>query len=335
MRNWAELHGASFRGSRVLITGGAGFIGSHLAEALAQLGAKVVVLDDLSGGSEDNLKGFGSVEFVKGSFLDRDVLARCTRGCRHVFHQAALGSVPRSVEQPRLYNSVNTEGTLNVLEAAREAGVQRVMFAASSSAYGENPVPWVETMPVLPRSPYAATKVAGEALFRAYSASYGVDTACLRYFNIFGPRQNANSAYAAVIAAFAKALLAGSPPVIFGDGEQSRDFTFVHNAVHANLLAARRAEPIRGEVLNVGCGGRVSVNHLAGLMAELLGSADSRPVYKPERAGDLKHSFADLKRSGATLGYRPIVDFRSGLEQTVKWYQTVLPDTRRTAARGV
>ncbi len=324
MKNWAELHGESFRGARALVTGGAGFIGSHLAEALSQLGATVVVLDDLSGGSRENLDGFGPVEFIEGSILDKAVVARATRGCRYVFHQAALGSVPRSVEQPRLYNAVNTEGTLNVLEAAREAGVTRVMFAASSSAYGENPVPWVETMPVLPRSPYAATKAAGEALFRAYSASYGLDTACLRYFNIFGPRQNANSAYAAVIAAFAKALIAGKNPVIFGDGEQSRDFTFVHNAIHANLLAARREAPIGGEVLNVGCGDRISVNELARLMGELLKSTGRRPVHEPERAGDLKHSFADLARSRATLNYRPIVDFRSGLEQTVRWYQSVL-----------
>ena len=324
MRNWAELHGDSFDGVRVLITGGAGFIGSHLAEALSQLGASVVVLDDLSGGSRENLTSFGPVEFVEGSILDKPVVARATRGCRFVFHQAALGSVPRSVEQPRLYNSVNTEGTLNVLEAAREAGVARVMFAASSSAYGENPVPWVETMPVLPRSPYAATKVAGEALFRAYSASYGLDTACLRYFNIFGPRQNANSAYAAVIAAFAKALLSGSDPVIFGDGQQSRDFTFVHNAVHANLLAASRPQRIAGEVLNVGCGASVSVNALARLMGELLNAPGRQPVHRPERAGDLKHSFADVNRSKSVLGYEPIVDFRTGLEQTARWYESVL-----------
>ena len=246
--NWRKLHGDCFEGARVLITGGAGFIGSHLAEALVSLGASVVVLDDLSGGQRENLASFGPVEFVQGSILDCDLLDHCTRGCRWVLHQAALGSVPGSVEQPRVYQEVNTTGTLNVLEAARKAGVHRVMFAASSSAYGDNPVPWTESMPVMPKSPYAATKVAGEALMKAYSASYGLDTACLRYFNIFGPRQNANSAYAAVIAAFAKALFAGVAPVIFGDGEQSRDFTFVHNAVHANVLAARCDRPIAGEV---------------------------------------------------------------------------------------
>jgi nucleoside-diphosphate-sugar epimerase len=322
--DWRGLHGNHFQGARVLITGGAGFIGSHLAEALSGLGASVIVLDDLSGGARENLQSFGPVEFVEGSILDRDVVERCTRGCRYVLHQAALGSVPRSVERPRLYNDVNTTGTLNILEAARAAGVARVMFAASSSAYGDNPVPWVEHMPVLPRSPYAANKVAGEALFRAYSASYGLDTVSLRYFNIFGPRQNANSAYAAVIAAFAKALLAGKRPVIFGDGEQSRDFTFVHNAVHANLLAARSSAKLDGQVLNVGTGGRISVNELARVMAQSLGRPDLKPEHHSERAGDLKHSFADLTLSKSVLRYQPVVDFRKGLDQTMAWYRSVL-----------
>ena len=321
MRNWAELHGDSFRGTRALVTGGAGFIGSHLAEALSQLGAEVVVLDDLSGGSEENLASFGPVEFVRGSILDRDVLARCTKGCRYVFHQAALGSVPRSVEQPRLYNQVNTEGTLNVLEAAREAGVARVMFAASSSAYGSNAVPWREEMPVRPRSPYAATKVAGECLMRAYSASFGLDTACLRYFNIFGARQNPTSAYAAVIAAFARAVASGRDPVIYGDGAQARDFTHVDNAVHANLLAARRREPIGGEVFNVGCGASVSVNQLAQRVAQVMTGAQASPEYRPARRGDLAHSIADLAKSGAGLSYAPIIPFGKGLEQTLAWYR--------------
>ena len=322
--DWKALHGGGFAGRRVLVTGGAGFIGSHLSEALWKLGAQVVVIDDLSGGSRDNLKSFGPVEFHGGSILDRELLARCTRGCRYVFHQAALGSVPRSVEQPRLYNEVNTTGTLNVLEAAREAKVARVMFAASSSAYGENPVPWVETMPPMPKSPYAANKLAGEGLLRAYAASYAMDTVSLRYFNIFGPRQNANSAYAAVIAAFGSALLNGRKPVIYGDGEQSRDFTFVANAIHANLLAARSERPLGGEVINVGCGARISVNELAAAMAAALNRPDLRPAHQPERAGDIKHSFADLNRATELLGYRPVVAFQPGLSQTLAWYKSVM-----------
>jgi nucleoside-diphosphate-sugar epimerase len=323
--DWKSLHGERFRGARVLITGGAGFIGSHLSETLWKLGAQVVVIDDLSGGSRENLKSFGPVEFNAGSILDRDLLATCTRGCRYVFHQAALGSVPRSVEQPRLYNDVNTTGTLNVLEAAREAKVARVMFAASSSAYGSNPVPWIETMPPLPKSPYAANKLAGEGLLRAWASSYSIDTVSLRYFNIFGPRQNANSAYAAVIAAFASALLKGRRPVIYGDGLQSRDFTFVANAVQANLLAAANEKPLAGEVINVGCGSRISVNELAAAMAAALGHPDLKPVHEPVRAGDILHSFADLKRAGELLRYKPIIGFQPGLEQTLAWYKAVMP----------
>jgi nucleoside-diphosphate-sugar epimerase len=322
--NWKQLHGSQFAGRKVLITGGAGFIGSHLAEALVELGARVIVIDDLSGGSVDNLQSFGPLEFIEGSILDFDLLDRCTRGCDYVLHQAALGSVPRSVEHPRLYNTVNITGTLNVLEAARAARVKRVVFAASSSAYGENPVPWVESMPSLPRSPYAATKLAGEGLLRAYAASYGLDTASLRYFNIFGPRQNANSAYAAVIAAFAKALIAGVRPVIYGDGEQSRDFTFVANACHANLLCAARPQLLNGAVINVGCAGQISVNTLAQAVAAALGRPDLKPAYEATRAGDILHSFADLSLTRQILGYAPIVDFGSGLKQTMDWYRSVL-----------
>jgi len=322
--DWGKLHAGHFAGSRALVTGGAGFIGSHLAESLVQLGCQVMVLDDLSGGTTQNLASFKPVEFVEGSILDRDLVGRCMRGCRYVFHQAALGSVPRSVEEPRLYNEVNTVGTLNVLEAAREAGVFRLMFAASSSAYGENAVPWIETLPPLPCSPYAATKLAGEGLLRAYAVSYGMDTVALRYFNIFGPRQNANSAYAAVIAAFAKALLAGKRPVIYGDGEQSRDFTFVANAVHANLLAGTREKMIQGEVINVGCGSRISVNQLAQTMAAAMGHNGLTPIHEPERAGDIRHSYADMRRARELLGYEPIVGLQQGLEQTMAWYRSAL-----------
>lgn len=328
--DWLGLHGDFFKGVRVLVTGGAGFIGSHLSEVLLGLGASVVVLDDLSGGDRANLEPFRAgvgdrLRFVEGSILDQAALAQCTRGCRYVFHQAALGSVPRSVAEPRLFNDVNITGTLNVLEAARAEKVRRVMFAASSSAYGDSEtLPKIEHMPPLPKSPYAATKLACEHYLRAYAHSYGLDTVSLRYFNIFGPRQNANSAYAAVIAAFAKALLAGRPPVIFGDGDQSRDFTFVNNTVHANLLAARCDKPLWGEVVNVACGRRVDVNELARVMAQLLGRPDLAAVHEPERAGDVKHSLADLSRARAVLGYQPIVDFQAGLAATVAWYQSAM-----------
>jgi nucleoside-diphosphate-sugar epimerase len=247
------------------------------------------------------------------------------RGCRYVFHQAALGSVPKSIEQPVEYQRANTDGTLAVLESARKHEVSRVMFAASSSAYGDSPtLPKIESMPTLPKSPYAATKVAGEALCRAYSASYGLDTAALRYFNIFGPRQSPDNAYAAVIAAFAKALAAGKHPIINGDGEQSRDFTAVHNVVHANLLAAGKEDPIAGEVINIACGTRITVNELAVEMAKLFGRPDLTAEHRPERAGDVKHSVADLQQAAKVLGYRPIVDFRTGLALAVEWYRKVL-----------
>ena len=321
--NWQALHGRHFVGANVLVTGGAGFIGSHVVEALVTLGAKVRVIDDLSGGDPRNWQGFESgVQFTQASILDRDAVTHAAAGCRYVFHLAALGSVPRSVEQPDLYTQVNILGTQHVLEAARGGGAQRVMFSASSSAYGDTPtLPKVESMPPDPRSPYAASKVAGEALMQAWARSYGLDTASLRYFNIFGPRQNANSAYAAVIAAFAKALIAGEPCTIFGDGEQSRDFTFVHNAVHANLLAARADHPLEGQPINVACGLRVSVNQLEALMRKQLAPDAPTPRHLPERAGDVKHSLAELTLARTTLGYAPIVAFEPGLAATAAWYQ--------------
>jgi nucleoside-diphosphate-sugar epimerase len=308
---------------RILVTGGAGFIGSHLAAALRALSCNVVVLDDLSGGNESNLRHIPGVHFIRGSILDTNLLPRCCNGCDLIFHQAALGSVPASVNNPRRYVEVNVGGTLNVLEAARLAGAKRVLFAASSSAYGDSEVlPKVETMPPSPKSPYAATKLAGEALMRAYAGSYGLDTVSLRYFNIFGPRQNANSAYAAVLAAFAKALLAGNAPTIYGDGEQSRDFTHVDNAVHANLLAARAEQAIGGEVINVACGQRVTVNELAMQSAAALGRPELKPVYAGERAGDVKHSLAGLDLARQLLGYQPMVSFENGLRQTLAWYKS-------------
>jgi nucleoside-diphosphate-sugar epimerase len=327
LTDWNRYSLNHLRGARVLVTGGAGFIGSHLAHALTAVGSQVVVIDDLSGGGDPaNLPA--SAKFVRGSILDKSLLADAVAGCQFVFHQAALGSVPRSVEQPQLYFDVNVTGTLNVLEAARKAKVKRMTFAASSSCYGDSPtLPKTESMPTSPLSPYAANKVCDEALMAAWAHSYGLDTVCLRYFNIFGPRQSPDNAYAAVIAAFAKALVFGNRPTIFGDGEQSRDFTYVDNAVLANLLATKVEKPLLGTTINVAVGKRVSVNELAKEMADLLGRPDLTPIYKEERAGDVKHSLADLSRATEILGYKPSVDFRPGLEVTVNWYKTALKKT--------
>ncbi|MEM7576646.1 MAG: NAD-dependent epimerase/dehydratase family protein [Planctomycetota bacterium] len=338
--DWKKLHGGPFSGVRCVVTGGAGFIGSHLSEALLELDADVVAVDDLSRGQSSNVgylenlapQNNGRFTFAKASITEAVTLGRLVENATFVFHQAAWGSVPNSVEDPRGYYAVNTTGTMNVLEAARSAGTKRVIFAASSSAYGDSPtLPKIETMPTMPRSPYAANKVAGEAMMRAWACSYGhakqtpgdqggFDTVCLRYFNIFGPRQNANSAYAAVIAAFARALLQGHRPLIYGDGEQSRDFTFVDNAVHANLLAARCSETLGGEVMNIACGGAVTVNQLAETMAARLGVPELSPEYRDERPGDVKHSLANLDRAAELIGYRPVVDFVTGLGSTVDWY---------------
>jgi UDP-glucose 4-epimerase len=326
LTDWRALHGDAFEGRKALVTGGAGFIGSHLTDALLDLGAEVHVIDDLSGGDLDNLArardaGGSRLRVVEASITDEPALDDAIRGCRVVFHQAALGSVPRSIERPEAFFEANVVGTFRVLQAARRVGVERVCFAASSSAYGDSEtLPKVETMPVRAKSPYAATKAAGEAMLMAWADAMGVDTASLRYFNIFGPRQNANSAYAAVIAAFAKALLAGDRPVIFGDGSQSRDFTFVDNAVHANLLAARADGKVGGKVMNVACGQRIDVNELATRMAHTLGRDDLTPEHHAPRPGDVMHSLADLTAIHDRLGYEPVVDFPTGLAATVDWY---------------
>jgi nucleoside-diphosphate-sugar epimerase len=324
MVNWRSVHRDAFAGRKVLVTGGAGFIGSHLVQVLLELNAKVVVLDDLSGGDWSNLSGFGNrAEQITGSITDNTTLKRALAGCQYVFHQAALGSVPASVEEPELYFNVNVTGTLNVLQQAKAAGVRRVMFAASSSAYGDPPElgPKVETMPPLPRSPYAAAKLAGEHAMRSWYYSYGLDTAVLRYFNIFGPRQNPNSAYAAVIAAFAKAFYQRQPALIFGDGGQTRDFTYVDNVVHANLLAASHKEPLAGEVFNVAAGGRIDLNELYRKMAGFFGVEELKPIYQPVRAGDVRESQADISKAKSILGYAPLVTFDQGLAETVKWYR--------------
>lgn len=325
--DWQSLHGGFFEGASVLVTGGAGFIGSHLTRALLSLGCQVQVIDDLTGGSIENIAPlqqlYGSrLRFIEGTILDEALLSRQMAGCRWVFHQAALGSVPRSIEIPERYFAVNATGTFNVLEAARQAGVERVMFAASSSAYGNSEtLPKIETMPVLPLSPYAATKVAGEAMLSAYASCYETDTCALRYFNIFGPNQSSSSAYAAVIAAFAKAYLEGRAPTIYGDGDQSRDFTYVDNVVHANLLAARQTHRIGGKAINIACGQRITITELATEMADILNASHLKPDYLPDRKGDVKHSQADITRAKSILGYEPIVDFTTGLQRTCEWYR--------------
>ncbi len=311
-----------FRGEGVLITGGAGFIGSHLAHRLASLGAHVRVLDDLSGGHAHNLEGDpapGTIELHRASILDPADLARAVAGCRFVFHQAAMVSVPQSVEQPARCMEVNVVGTERVLAAARQAGVQRVMFAASAAAYGNTPsLPSKETDLPDCWSPYAASKVTGEMLLQTYSRCYGLSTISLRYFNIFGPRQDPKSPYAAVISAFADALIAGRTPRVLGDGEQTRDFTPIENVVHANLLAASSEQPLMGEVVNIGCGGRIRLLDVLAAMGRALGVRVA-PEFGPPRAGDVRHSSADIGRAKALLGYEPVMPFEEGIRRTLEW----------------
>ncbi|HMO25317.1 MAG TPA: GDP-mannose 4,6-dehydratase [Tepidisphaeraceae bacterium] len=323
--DFVALHRDHYRDRRVFVTGGCGFIGSHVVDALVSLGANVLVYDNLSEGDRSNLPG--AAKLIEADILNRDALERAMREHRAelVFHLAALVSVPRSVEMPGKYHEINTAGTLNGLDAARAAGVWRVMSSASSRAYGDAPeLPKVETHPELPQSPYAATKLAGEQYVRAYARCYPMDAVSLRYFNIFGPRQKADSAYAGVVAAFAKALLNGRAPTIYGDGSASRDFTFVHNAVHANLLAGRREAPFKGEKINVATARATTVRELAETMARLLHRPDLAPQFAPPRPGDVLHSLADLKRARAELGYEPIVSFEQGIAQTLDWYKSQL-----------
>ena len=313
-----ESHRAAFAGRAVCVTGGAGFIGSHLADALVGLGARVRIVDDLANGRESNLAGAArGAEFLRGSILDEAVLSRAFEGADVVFHLAALGSVPRSIEVPELYHQVNVEGTARVLQAARRHGVRRVVYSASSSAYGNTAaLPKHESIRPDPRSPYAVTKLAGEHLMRAWALSYGIETVSLRYFNIFGPRQRHDSPYAAVIPMFAERLRRGERPVIYGDGRQSRDFTFVANAVHANLLAGGLGRRLEGEVVNIACGARYSLLELLEAMGELLG-VRAECDFEPARAGDVRDSEADIRLADELLGYRVIVPFMEGLRATI------------------
>ncbi len=307
---------------KYLVTGGAGFIGSAVTDELVRRGHRVVVLDDLSSGKEANLAGVsGQVEFVRGSICDADVVRRACAEVDYVLHLAARTSVPRSVLEPEETNRVNVDGTLNVLIAARDTKVRRFVFAASSSAYGESPaLPKVETMPALPISPYGVTKLAGEVYAQVFGRCYGLENVCLRYFNVFGPRQDPNSPYSGVLSRFCTALLDGSQPVIFGDGEQSRDFNFVENVVGATLGAAE-ASGASGLVINIGTGGRFTLNQTL----ELLGRISGKPAkarYDAARAGDIRDSQADISLARRVLGYDPRVGFEEGLRRTWAWYRS-------------
>lgn len=306
-------------GSRhALVTGGAGFIGSHLTDRLLAEGWQVRVLDDFSSGREENLAAAARrIQVYKGDLRDAELLASALSGVEVVFHQAAVPSVPRSIAEPLRTHDVNVNGTLNLLEQARQAGVRRVVYAASSSAYGDTPtLPKVETMPAMPLSPYALQKYVGEVYCRLYAGLYGLETVALRYFNIFGPRQNPDSEYAAVIPRFLRACLRGESPRIYGDGEQTRDFTFVGDAVAANVLAAD-APRASGSVMNIGGGARTSLNALLDAVREITASG-VEPIYEPARAGDVRDSLAALGRAHDLLGYTPQVDLREGLRRTLE-----------------
>jgi UDP-glucose 4-epimerase len=308
---------AAFDGSTVLITGGAGFIGSHLARRLLKLGAAVRVIDDLSTGRRSNLPP-EPVEFIEASILDERALREAVDGCRLLFHQAAMVSVPRSVQEPLTCAAINTTGTERVLEAARDAGVQRVMFASSAAVYGDEPrLPSREDDPIVCCSPYAASKAAGEALMTAFARCYGLSTISLRYFNIFGPRQDPHSPYAAAIAAFVDAMLAGRPPTIFGDGRQTRDFTPVANVVHANLLAASSERELHGQAVNIGTGRQVNLLEVLAEMARHL-KVEATYRFAPPRAGDVRDSTADITRARELLGYEPHVEFATGLGELLE-----------------
>ncbi len=312
----------TYRGRRVCVTGGAGFIGSHLVSALVELGADVSVIDDLSNGRRQNLPEPARGRLVAGSILDPAALAKAVAGAQVIFHFAALTSVAESVERPEDYLNVNDTGTLRVLEAARAAAApgHRVVYAASSSVYGDRgEIALVETLAPRPASLYAASKCAGEQILSAYAESHGLSCISLRYFNVFGPRQRPDSPYAAVIPRFAEALLAGQRLTVYGDGTQTRDFTHVADAVRANLLAGASERALRGESVNIACGRRSDLLSLIRLMGEILGV---EPAYElaPPRAGEVKHSLADITAAGQLLGYRPLVSLEKGLRETLAYF---------------
>lgn len=321
---------------RYLITGGAGFIGSNLAEELVRRGCLVRVFDNFSTGRRENLADFlDKIEIIEGDLRNYHNVREAVEGVDFVLHQAALPSVPRSVSDPISSNDVNVTGTLNLLHAAKDAKIKRVVFASSSSVYGDSPtLPKREDMVPDPLSPYAVSKLAGEKYCQVFSRIYGLHTVALRYFNVFGPRQNPDSQYSAVIPKFIKAILHGQRPVIFGDGEQSRDFTYISNTVEANILAAE-AECPPGMVMNCAVHQRTNLNELAAMINKILGK-NIQPVYEKPRPGDVKHSFADIDLLKKTLNYEPGVLFEEGLRRTIRWYQQLyLPEETGIASLAI
>ena len=311
---------------RILVTGGAGFIGSHLVESLVRSRHRVRVLDNFFSGSRANLAAVrDEVEVIRGDCADASTARRAVRGVEVIFHEAAVPSVARSVADPALSHRANVDATLTMLLAARDAGVRRFIYAGSSSVYGNSPrLPKTEAMPTRPLSPYAVGKLTGEHYVGLFATLFGMETLTLRYFNVFGPRQTADSPYSGVIGRFATALLRGRRPVIYGDGRQSRDFTYVENVVEANRLALE-APRVRGEAINVANGRRVSLRRLLRAMAAIAG----RPpvaIHRPARPGDVRHSLADIRLARRRLGYRPRVDLVAGLRPTMDWYRRALQD---------
>jgi nucleoside-diphosphate-sugar epimerase len=319
-----------------LITGISGFIGSSLAHALLARGEQVRGVDNLSTGRRENLAGIlDRIDFHEADIADLEAMQKACAGVDFVLHQAAVPSVPKSVRDPLGSNRANVDGTVNLLVAARDAKVKRVVYAASSSAYGDTPtLPKYEAMKPDPISPYAVAKLASEQYMISFYRCYGLETVCLRYFNIFGPRQDPSSPYSGVLAKFITLMLRGEQPTIFGDGEQSRDFTYIDNAVAANLLACEAENgKVAGQVFNVATGRRVTLNETFKLLQGLTGYSGP-PIYEPERGGDIKHSLADISKAEAGIGYRPLVDFEEGLRRTVEWYRESVaslktPDIRK------
>jgi len=308
--------------AKYLVTGAAGFIGRSIAAALLKRGDSVRGIDNFITGKRGNLGGLEGMEFVEGDLTNPADCARACKDVEVVFHEAALASVPRSVADPASTNLHCVTATLNVLMAAREARVRRVVYAGSSSAYGDTPtLPKHEEMLPKPISPYAVAKLAGEQYMQAFTRVYGLETVTLRYFNVFGPFQDPTSHYSGVLAIFCRKMLAGEQPTIYGDGEQSRDFTYIDNVVHGNLLAAEApAEKVAGQMMNLATGSRITLNETFQIVRELTGFA-GEPLYAEPRSGDIRDSLADIQLAGELLGYKPVVDFREGLLRTVNWYR--------------